>query len=139
MPSSMPRSHSQQKHLMAEINIIPLVDVVFVLLIIFMVTAPLMDRGIDLSLPQSSTNTIKPEKRYILTIWKNKTMTLNDEQLSMAALAKRLPALKGESIYLRADQEVPYGIVVSVMDLIKQSGVDKLGIVTEPFMKKESS
>ncbi len=124
---------------MAEINIIPLVDVVFVLLIIFMVTAPLMDRGIDLSLPQSSTNTIKPEKRYILTIRKNQTMMLNQEQLSMAALAKRLPTLKGESIYLRADQEVPYGIVVSVMDLIKQSGVDKLGIVTEPFIKKESS
>lgn len=135
----MPSSHSQRKHLMAEINIIPLVDVVFVLLIIFMVTAPLMDRGIDLSLPQSSTNTIKPEKRYILTIRKNQTMTLNHEKLSLAALAKRLPTLKGESIYLRADQEVPYGIVVSVMDLIKQSGVDKLGIVTEPFIKKESS
>ena len=134
----MANLHSHRKQLMAEINIIPLVDVVFVLLIIFMVTAPLMDRGIDLSLPQSTTNTIKPEKRYILTIRKNHTMTLNQEQLSMAQLAKRLPSLKGESIYLRADQEVPYGIVVSVMDLIKQSGVDKLGIVTEPSIKEIS-
>jgi len=139
----MQRPHAQRKQLMAEINIIPLVDVVFVLLIIFMVTTPLMDRGIDLSLPKSATNTIKPEKRYILTIRKNKTMTLNQEQISIAQLAKRLPALNGESIYLRADQEVPYGTVVSVMDLIKQSGIDKLGIVTEPSAEvaspKESS
>jgi len=130
-------SHSRRKHFMAEINIIPLVDVVFVLLIIFMVTAPLMDRGIDLSLPQTKTNTIKPEKRYVLTIGKNQIITLSQEKLlqeklTMEELAKRLPSLKGESIYLRADQTVPYGFVVTVMDLIKQSGIDKLGIVTEP-------
>ena len=130
-------SHSRRKHLMAEINIIPLVDVVFVLLISFMVTAPLMDRGIDLSLPQTKTNTIKPEKRYVLTIGKNQIITLSQEKLlqeklTMEELAKRLPSLKGESIYLRADQTVPYGFVVTVMDLIKQSGIDKLGIVTEP-------
>lgn len=128
----------QRKHFMTEINIIPLVDVVLVLLIIFMVTAPLLDRGIDLSLPQTKTNTIQPEKRYILTIGKNQIITLNQERLSMAGLAKKLPLLKGESIYLRADQEVPYGIVVSVMDLIKQSGIDKLGIVTEPSLKGPS-
>lgn len=130
-------SYSRRKHFMAEINIIPLVDVVFVLLIIFMVTAPLMDRGIDLSLPQTKTNTIKPEKRYVLTIGKNQIITLSQEKLlqeklTMEELAKRLPSLKGESIYLRADQTVPYGFVVTVMDLIKQSGIDKLGIVTEP-------
>ena len=130
-------SYSRRKHFMAEINIIPLVDVVFVLLIIFMVTAPLMDRGIDLSLPKTKTNTIKPEKRYVLTIGKGQIITLSQEKLlqeklTMEELAKRLPLLKGESIYLRADQTVPYGFVVTVMDLIKQSGIDKLGIVTEP-------
>ncbi len=125
-------SHSRRKHLIAEINIIPLVDVVLVLLIIFMVTAPLMDRGIDLSLPQTKTNTIKPEKRYLLTIRRNRVITLNQENLSMTELAKRLPSLKGESVYLKADKAVPYGTVVSVMDLIKQSGIDKLGMVTEP-------
>jgi len=130
--------HSQRKHLMAEINIIPLVDVVFVLLIIFMVTAPLMDRGIDLSLPKSKTNTTPPEKRFVLTIDKKQMMTLNQEKVSMADLAKKLPSLKGESIYLRADREVPYGIVISVMDLIKQSGIDKLGMVTEPYLKEAS-
>lgn len=128
----------RQKHLIAEINIIPLVDVVFVLLIIFMVTAPLMDRGIDLSLPQSTTNTIKPEKRFVLTLGKNQLMTLNEEPLSVSELKKRLPTLKRESIYLMADKDVPYGIVVSVMDLIKQSGIDKLGIVTEPAPKEAS-
>ena len=124
---------------MSEINIIPLVDVVLVLLIIFMVTAPLMDRGIDLSLPQSKTNTIKPERRYVLTIWKDNFMTLSEgkapqEKLSMTELVKRLPSLKGESIYLKADKTIPYGTVVSVMDLIKESGIDKLGIMTEPAL-----
>jgi len=133
-------SYSRRKHFMAEINIIPLVDVVFVLLIIFMVTAPLMDRGIDLSLPKTKTNTIKPEKRYVLTIGKGQIITLSQEKLlqeklTMEELAKRLPLLKGESIYLRADQTVPYGFVVTVMDLIKQSGIDKLGIVTEPLSR----
>jgi biopolymer transport protein TolR len=135
----MMASTSKRNGLMAEINIIPLVDVVFVLLIIFMVTAPLMDRGIDLSLPESKTNTIKPEKRYVLTITKNKMMTLNQEKISLQELAKKLPSLKGESIYLKADKEVPYGTVVSVMDLVKQSGVDKLGIVTEPDLKESPS
>jgi biopolymer transport protein TolR len=131
--------HSARKQLLAEINIIPLVDVVFVLLIIFMVTAPLMDRGIDLSLPKSSTNSIKPEKRYVLIIGKNKKMIFDKEQVSIETLQKKLLALKGESIYLKADKEVPYGIVVSVMDLIKKSGVDKLGIVTEPSVNEEAS
>lgn len=130
-------STTRQKHLMAEINIIPLVDVVLVLLIIFMVTAPLMDRGIDLTLPQSATNTITPEKRNILTIGKNQVITLNDETLSMSDLKKRLRSMQGASIDLKADQSVPYGVIVSVIDLIKQSGIDKLGIITDPLISKK--
>jgi biopolymer transport protein TolR len=120
---------------MSEINIIPLVDVVLVLLIIFMITAPLLYRGVDIKLPQTATNTIKPEERKVLTIERDRSLYLDRERIEMAQLPERLAALsaKAPSIYLRADREVPYGTVVRVMDMIKQAGIDKLGVVTEPL------
>jgi biopolymer transport protein TolR len=128
------------RQLMAEINIIPFVDVVLVLLIIFMITAPLLYRGMDIKLPQASTNTIKPEERKILTVEKNQTVYLDKEEIGLARLEEKLRALKGASpdvsLYLRADRDVSYGTVVQVMDLIKRAGIDKLGIVTEPLPKE---
>ncbi len=126
-----------RRRFMSEINIIPLVDVVLVLLIIFMITAPLLYRGVDIQLPQTVTNTIKPEERTVLTIERDRSLYLDKEKLEMAQLPERLLALSAKtpeiSVYLRADREVPYGTVVRVMDLIKQAGIDKLGIVTEPL------
>jgi len=125
---------------MAEINIIPFVDVVLVLLIVFMITAPLLYRGMDIKLPQASTNTIKPEERKILTVEKNQTVYLDKEEIGLARLEEKLRALKGRSpevsLYLRADRDVSYGAVVQVMDMIKRAGIDKLGIVTEPLPKE---
>ncbi len=139
----MPSSTERHRRLMAEINVVPLVDVVLVLLIIFMVTAPLLYRGMDIKLPQAATNTIKPEERKVLTIEKNQVIYLDKEEVGLARLEGRLQALKGTapdvSIYLRADREVPYGTVVQVMDLIKRAGIDKLGIVTEPLQKDSPS
>ena len=126
---------------MAEINIIPLVDVVLVLLIVFMVTAQLLYRGVDITLPKTATNTIKPEVRTVLTIVKSGAVHLDDEkrETPLSRLAARLLEMKkksaGLSVYLRADRNVPYGTVVSVMDLVKRAGIDKLGIVTEPLKK----
>jgi biopolymer transport protein TolR len=128
------------RQLMGEINIIPFVDVVLVLLIIFMITAPLLYRGMDIKLPQAATNTIKPEERKILTVEKNQTVYLDKEEIGLARLEEKLRALKGASpdvsLYLRADRDVAYGAVVQVMDLIKRAGIDKLGIVTEPLPKE---
>lgn len=130
----------RDRQMMAEINIIPLVDVVLVLLIIFMITAPLLYRGMDIKLPQASTNTIKPEERKILTVEKNQTVHLDKEEIGLARLEEKLRVLKGSapevSLYLRADKDVPYGTVVQVMDMIKRAGIDKLGIVTEPLPKE---
>lgn len=133
-------SSSHNRRLMSEINIIPLVDVVLVLLVIFMITAPLLYRGMDVKLPQTTTNTIQPESRKVLTIQKNRSVYLDEEKVGLDRLKGRLNVLKAASpnlsIYLRADREVPYGMVVQVMDMIKQAGIDKLGIVTEPFVKE---
>jgi len=128
--------------MMAEINIIPFVDVVLVLLIVFMITAPLLYRGMDIKLPSASTNSIKPTERKVLTVEKNQTVYLDKEEIGLARLESRLRDLKGASpdvsLYLRADRDVPYGTVVHVMDLIKRAGIVKLGIVTEPLLAKQA-
>lgn len=140
MIASSGRSHSRRA-LMAEINIIPLVDVVLVLLIIFMITAPLLYRGMDVKLPQAATNTLKPEERKVITVEKNNTVYLDKEEIGLARLEEKLRSLKAASpqfsLYLRADRDAPYGAVVHVMDMIKRAGIDKLGIVTEPAPKEK--
>lgn len=127
---------TRQRRFMAEINIIPLVDVVLVLLVIFMVTAPMLYRGMDIKLPVSASNTIKPEIRAVLTIEKDQRLYLDKDQVSAVQLERKLKLLKEEhadvSVYLRADRDVPYGVVVQVMDGVKKAGIEKLGMVTDP-------
>lgn len=121
---------------LAEINVVPLVDVVLVLLIIFMITAPLMLRGIDIDLPKSSVNTIKPEDRVVVTVARDRAVYLDKERVARVMLDNRLAKLAREkpdiTLYLRADRDVPYGAVVEVMDAVKRAGIDKLGMVTQP-------
>ncbi|NGZ09033.1 MAG: protein TolR [Nitrospira sp. LK70] len=127
---------TRQRRFLAEINVIPLVDVVLVLLVIFMVTAPMLYRGMDIKLPASASNTIKPEIRAVLTIEKDQRLYLDKDQVSVAQLELKLRVMKEEhtdvSLYLRADRDVPYGIVVQVMDGVKKAGIEKLGMVTDP-------
>jgi biopolymer transport protein TolR len=124
----------------AEINIIPLVDVMLVLLIVFMITAPLLYRGMDIKLPRAATNSIQPTERKILSVEKDRSIYLDKEEVGLVKLEERLRALQGTSpdvsLYLRADRDVPYGTVVQVMDLIKRAGISRLGIVTEPLPKE---
>jgi len=126
---------SRQRRFLAEINVIPLVDVVLVLLIIFMVTAPMLYRGMDIKLPVSASNTIKPEIRKVLTIERDQRLYLDKDQVSPVQLERQLRMLKAEhadvSLYLRADRDVPYGVVVQVMDSVKKAGIEKLGMVTD--------
>jgi len=122
---------------MAEINVVPLVDVVLVLLVIFMVTAPMLYRGLDINLPQTTTNTIKPEQRVVVTVERDRQVFVDKEALSLMELQPRLHSLRASNpevaVFLRADRDVPYGIVVQVMDSIKKAGIDKLGMVTDPL------
>jgi biopolymer transport protein TolR len=122
---------------MSDINVVPLVDVVLVLLVIFMVTAPMLYRGLDINLPRTATNTIKPEQRVVVTVERNHRVYVDKEALSLIELQPRLHSLRVSnpevSVFLRADRDVPYGIVVQVMDAIKKAGIEKLGMVTDPI------
>jgi biopolymer transport protein TolR len=126
---------------MAEINVVPLVDVVLVLLVIFMVTAPMLYRGLDINLPQTATNTIKPEQRVVMTVERDRRIFVDKDHVPLVQLQPRLQALRLRnpdiSIFLRADRDVPYGTVVQVMDSIKKAGIDKLGMVTEPLHEEQ--
>ena len=117
---------------LAEINIIPLVDVTLVLLL----TAPLMYRGVDVNLPKTSGKPTTVEERMVLTLSKDQNVYLNDKLIPMASLEQVLGDLfknrQDKTIYLRADQALQYGFVVETMDRVRRSGIEKLGMVTEP-------
>ena len=121
---------------LAEINIIPLVDVTLVLLLIFMLTAPLMYRGIDVNLPKTSGKPTAVEERMVLTLTKEQTVYLNDKPVPLATLEQSLHDIfksrQDKTLYLRADQALQYGFVVETMDRVRRSGIEKLGMVTEP-------
>ncbi|WP_051693822.1 ExbD/TolR family protein [Desulfohalovibrio reitneri] len=120
---------------LAEINLTPLVDVVFVLLIIFMVTAPLMTQGVEVDLPQTRTVRELPmdSGHLLISVKEDGGIFLDEYEVELGGLEERLRPLAKEdkSVYLRADRDVPYGRVVQVMGEIKAAGVDRLGMVAE--------
>lgn len=121
---------------LAEINIIPLVDVVLVLLLIFMLTAPMMYRGIDVNLPRASSRPTAVEERMVLTVTKDRALFLNDRPVPAPSLETQLAAAfrdrKDRTLYLKADAGLPYGAVVETMDRVRRAGIERLGMVTEP-------
>jgi biopolymer transport protein TolR len=121
---------------LSEINVTPLVDVMLVLLIIFMVTAPMMQQGIDINLPQEGGNsTMDPSReRLVVTLAKNERVYLNDRRIDLPELEQMLRQASGSTneVFLRADKDIPYGFVVKMMAVIKQAGIERLGIVTVP-------
>ena len=130
-----------KKRLVSDINVTPLVDVMLVLLIIFMITAPMMTQGVDIDLPETTAKPLQQEKTpIIVTITKKGEFLLNNTKGTRAAIKQELAALakKGtnDAVLLRADKEVPYGLVVSLMSDIKAVGFDKLGMITQPEIDK---
>ena len=126
-----------RRRLVAEINVTPLVDVMLVLLIIFMVTAPMMTQGVDVQLPETTTAPLpQKEDPITVTITKKGEIYINrikaDRGLLRQQLTKMAVATPDRPIFLKADQRVAYGLVVEVMADIKKAGFDKLGMVTQP-------
>ncbi len=124
--------------LMSEINVTPFVDVMLVLLIIFMVTAPMMVQGVDVALPEAEAGSMDTdEKQLTISIDKENRIFINDRQIPLNELGVKLAAIAdenkkaGEKAFLRADKSVPYGMVVNVMSVIKTAGIEKLGIITD--------
>jgi len=136
-------SNGQTRTSLAEINITPLVDVVLVLLVIFMITAPVLQSGIEVSVPKTRTVKEITEQRMVVTIDRAQRVFLGDEPVTIHNLALKLrkagvdPA--HQVIYLRADEQVPFGAFAAVMDAVKQSGITNVSIVTQPLEAKAST
>ena len=127
-----------EKRFMSDINVTPLVDVMLVLLIIFMVTAPMMMQGVEVNLPQTTAKSIKTrEDPLFLSINKKREIFLEDRRIKMKDLEKKMKSIfkyrRNKEVLLRADREVPYGFVIKVIAEVKRAGIDKLGMVTEPI------
>ena len=123
---------------MSDINVTPFVDVMLVLLIIFMVTAPMMMQGVEVNLPQTTTKSIKTkEDPLILTVNKKGEIYLEDHKIKLEDLETKVKTIfkyrRDKEILLKADKDLPYGLVIDVMAGVKRAGVTKLGMVTEPL------
>ncbi len=130
----------QTRTSLADINITPLVDVVLVLLVIFMITEPVLQSGIEVNVPKTRTVKQITEQRMVVTIDREQTVFLNDQPVNLHDLPGKLrqPGVDAsrQSIYLRSDERVPFGAFASVMDAVKQSGITNVSIVTQPLETK---
>ncbi|MBN2032128.1 MAG: protein TolR [Deltaproteobacteria bacterium] len=129
---------NSKKTFMSDINVVPLVDVMLVLLIIFMVTAPMMMTGVEVNLPQTKAQSIKTqEDPLILTVNKKGEIFLEEHAMKLEELGTKIETIfkyrRVKELILRADKDIPYGFVINVMAEVKRAGVTKLGMVTEPL------
>jgi biopolymer transport protein TolR len=130
-------SNGRTQTSLADINITPLVDVVLVLLIIFMVTAPVLQSGIEVNVPHTRTVKEVTEERMVVTINKEQKVFLGNDPVNIneigAKLRQKIRDPQHQPIYVRADEDVPFGAFATVMDAVKQSGITNVSIVTQPL------
>jgi biopolymer transport protein TolR len=131
---------NKPKTYVAEINVTPLVDVMLVLLIIFMVSAPMMKEGMKVDLPEAEARALGESQDLVITISNNKAVDINGSPVELGRLEMVLSQIKEqrnvEAVYLQADKSIPYGFVVQVMSVIRMSGLTKIGLVTQPPANK---
>jgi biopolymer transport protein ExbD/biopolymer transport protein TolR len=128
---------------LSEINITPFVDVVLVLLVMFMVTAPILQSGIEVEVPKTRTVKEITEERLVITIDKDQKVFLGNDPININEIADRLHQKirdpQGQSIFIRADENVPFGAFATVMDAVKQTGITNVSIVTQPLNTKTNA
>jgi biopolymer transport protein TolR len=127
---------------LSDINITPLVDVVLVLLIIFMVTAPVLQSGIDVNVPKTRTVKEITEERLVITIDKSQRVFLGNDPINIneirSKLRQKIRDPQRQSIFVRSDEDVPFGAFATVMDAVKQAGISNVSIVTQPLQRNGS-
>ena len=131
---------NRRKDYVAQINVTPFVDVMLVLLIIFMVSAPMMKEGMKVDLPEAQARALGESQDLVVTIGNNKIIDINGSPVELGRLEMGLSQIKEqrsvEAVYLQADKGIPYGFVVQVMSVIRASGLTKIGLVTQPPVNK---
>ena len=130
-------SQGRTQSSLADINVTPLVDVVLVLLVIFMVTAPILQSGIDVEVPKTKTVKEITEERIVITIDSKQRVFLGNDPINIneigAKLREKIRDPQGQAIFLRSDENVPFGAFATVMDAVKQAGITNVSIVTQPL------
>ena len=131
------RVGGSERRPMAEINVTPLVDVVLVLLIIFMVTAPFLQGGLQIDLPKVASKGLDVHEGLIVSIRRDQTMAVGNEVVLAGDLERSLERANASKrpVFLKADRAVPYGMIVETIARLRRSGVERLGLVTEPPVK----
>ncbi len=127
---------------LSDINVTPFVDVMLVLLVIFMVTAPMFSQGLPVNLPEAAAPALVSEKPLVVSISKEQAIYVGDREVGLGNLKAALSPEKGAKVpevLLKSDENVPYGLVVKVMSILKEAGVEKLGIVTAPAAQEVNS
>jgi biopolymer transport protein TolR len=137
LPSASSRGRRQIGTSLSEINVTPFVDVMLVLLVIFMVTAPMMQSGIGVNLPRAETDSKPADEGLTLTVTKDQYVHIGDATVNINLLERRLNEYfynkPKKVIYLQADQDLPFGVIVRIMDITKKAGIEVIGIITEPI------
>ena len=126
----------QRGQFASQINVTPLVDVMLVLLVIFMVTAPMIQQGVEVSVPRVKASALPgKEEQFVVSITRNEEVYLNDTMLGLDQLTEKLQAIAAvhpdREVFVRADEQVPYGAVIKTMAAIKAAGIENVGMVTE--------
>jgi biopolymer transport protein TolR len=136
----MPQLVRQTGTSLSEINIVPFVDVMLVLLIIFMITAPILQSGIDVNLPKTQTVKEVTEQRLVVTIDRAQVIYLGNEAVNIHQLGNKIRGqMRGpqaDAVFLRCDETVPFGAFATVVDALRQSGIENVSVVTEPLSSR---
>jgi biopolymer transport protein TolR len=133
----MPSIQRETGTALSEINMVPFIDVMLVLLVIFMITAPILQSGIDVNVPKTKTVKELTEVRMVVTIDRSQNVYLNDKPVNIhdlgPAIVKQSRDPQHRAVYVRCDQSVPFGSWATVVDALKQSGIQNISVVTQPL------